>query len=107
MMPSSTDTPLKQGEGAFHGVRVNVSDGIDLLAVIDSLVFYSWDPSPLHCEGIRCEVVREDHVHVFADVLSDITCNRSCLHIAGVEHAKLAIALTNSDYDFFFCSASR
>lgn len=100
MVPSPANTTLKQGKRIFDGVRMDISDGVDSFAVSDRLVPGSRYSSPLHCVGIRGEVIGEDHFHVFANVLFDEACNRRRFDIFGVEQAKLAVALTNPDDDF-------
>src|SRR5208282_5910370 len=98
-MPCTHQAAFEKRKGVFDGIGVNVALDVDFAAVIYRLMLGSWEVSPLHCEGIRCEIIGENHVYVLADVLSDEACNRLGLHIAGMEHAKLAIALTNTDND--------
>src|ERR1700683_4946672 len=106
VMPRSAHAPLEQRERIFHGVRMNVPHGVDSLAVIDSLVPCSRYIGSLHCEGVRREIIGENHFNVFADVLPDEVCDCFSLNIVGMKHAKFAIALTNSDDDFLFRASS-
>src|ERR1039458_2302991 len=106
VMPRSANASLEQGECVFDGIRMNVSNGIDSLAVIHSLVPCSWHSGSFHCEWIRCEIVSENHIYVLADVLFNESCNRPGFHVVGVEHAKIAVALPNPNDNFLVSTAS-
>jgi hypothetical protein len=106
LVPSSHDAALEKRERRFNGVGVDVAHDIDAAAVLDGLVPDSRNVGVFHCKGIGGEVIHEDHVHILANVLADVLGNCSGLYVLSVEHAKLAIALPDADYDFLFRSAS-
>jgi hypothetical protein len=84
MMPSSAHATLEQREGVFDGIRVNVtSRDVHVSAVIDGLVFFSTNASPLHCEWIGPIVIGHDHV--FADVLRNVFRESTRFHVFGME----------------------
>jgi len=98
-MPCSHHAALEQAKCAFHGVGVNVAHNISLLTVIDN--FVPRDSCFFHGDGMRSEIVRHNHVNIFADVFADELGKRTGLGISGMEHSQIAIALTDADNDFF------
>jgi len=71
-VPRSHDALLEKRESGFDGVGVNVAPDVDPTAVIDRLVPRAGYSAALHCERIGCQIVRDNHVHVPADVLADV-----------------------------------
>lgn len=100
-VPRSHNAALQERECGLNCVCVNVSHDVDAVAVFNGFVPRSWNSGSLHYERIRREIIRQNHVNVLADVFSNKTCNRSRFHIASMEYAKLAIALTDADYNLF------
>jgi len=104
-MPRPHDSALQQREGRFDGVGMNVSDNVDLLAVIDRLMA-ALEVVGLHCALISRVVVCNDHVHIGADIFSDVPCECSRLHIVSVEEAKVATTLTDANNNLLFSFGS-
>ena len=105
-VPCSHNAALQERECGFDGVCVNVTHNVNVAAVLNGLVSCSRNFSSFHGEGIRGEIIRENYIYILANILSDELCNGSGFNICGMEHAKFAIALTDTDYDFLFGSAS-
>jgi len=105
-MPCAHDAALEKRESGFYGVSVNVTLDVNPTAVLDGLMSRSRNARPFHCEGIRDEVVRDNHVHILADILSNVARNRSSFHIAGMKHADITVTLADTDYDFLVRSTS-
>ena len=99
LVPRSHDAALQQGECGFDGVRRNASAiliaDVFTCAMVDDLMFFFAD-SVL----IGGETIRNKHVNVGTDVLSDVLCQCSALGIFGVEEPQIAIALAKADDDF-------
>ena len=95
-MPRSHDAALKKRERGFDGVRVNVAHHVDAATVIDGLVLVSI-PAFFMATVIGVEIVGHNHVHIFADILADVLCERSRLRIAGMEQSQIAIALADAE----------
>jgi hypothetical protein len=71
-VPRSHNAALEKRESRFNGVCVNVAHDINLATVVDGLVPRSGDSSALHCEGIGCEVIGDNHVYIAAYILADV-----------------------------------
>jgi hypothetical protein len=106
-VPRAHDAALKQAECGFDGVGMNVSHDVDPATVIDGFVPCPRYPGALHREGIGREIVRDNHVHILADVLSNKLCNRPGFDIACMEQAQFPVTLPNSDNDLLFRVAPR
>lgn len=98
-MPRTHHAALEQAKSGLDGVGVNVAHNIRLLTVIDDLV--PRDSRLLHSDRMRSEIVGHNHVNIFADVLADKLGERTGFGISGMEHPKIAVALTDADNDFF------
>jgi len=104
-MPRTHDTAFEKGKSGFDRVGMDVSHNVDMAAVLNGLVLGSRHSRSFHSEGIRSEIVGHNNFNIFADILTDELCNCSGFHIACVEHTKIAIALSDPDYDFLVSSA--
>lgn len=102
-VPRSHNAALKKAESGFDGIGVNISDGIDALAVNNRLVIP--DASLFHRDRMRREIVGNHYVYILADILADVLRQRSGLCILGVEEPEIAVALTNADYYFLVVHA--
>ena len=106
-VPSSNDAALKQRESGFNGVRMNVSDYVASLAVVDGLVIF---PSGLpHSDNVRNVVIGEDNFYILADILADVLGQSSRFCILRVEEAEIAVTLPNANHDFLvvvFCDVA-
>ena len=105
-VPCSHNAALQKRECGFNGVGVNVAHNVDVTAVLYGLVSCSRNSSSFHGEGIRGEIICENYIDILANIFSNELRNRSSLDIASMEHAKLAVTLTDSNYDFLFGSTS-
>lgn len=103
-MPRSNDAALQKGESGFNGIGVNISHDIDVSAVVDRLV---GNASNFRGIGIRSEVIGDNYIHIGLDILSDVLRESSCFHVISVKQSQIAIALANSDHDFFVIVLSR
>ena len=101
MMPRSTNAALEQRECVLDGIRVGVPDHIDSLRVIDGLVLSGLHTRSFDSPRIGRVIIRKNHFGIFADILADVLGERLGFHIFGMEQSKFAIALPNSDDDFF------
>ena len=101
VMPCSGDSALQKGESGFDVVGVNIPASVFFLAVCDGLMPLSVLASFPKGEWVLRRVIGENHVHILADVLADILCQRSRLCVLRVEEAEIAIALADSEYHFF------
>src|ERR1019366_952988 len=106
MMPSPTNAPLEQRERVLYGVRVGISHNVDTLTVIDSLVLSRWHPRSFDGRRIRRVIIGKDYFGILTDVLADILGERLSLRVIGVKHSKFAVALANSNDDFFVFQAT-
>jgi len=98
-VPRSHDAPLEKGKGRFNRIGVNVSHDIDAGTVVNFLVV-----CPLgfpHGGIVRGGIIGENDFHVLTDILADVLRERSAFCVSGVEEAQIAVALTDSDHDFF------
>src|ERR1700690_235926 len=100
LMPRAHDTALEQGEGRFHGVRVNVAVDIDSFLVLDRLMPLSGDSSPVKREGVRGKLIGHNHVHICVYVVFDVRGQRARLRILSMEESEFPAALANTDDDF-------
>lgn len=102
-MPRSHNTALQKREGRFHGVCVNVADNVDPVLVPNR-------PVPLHADsphgvGVSDVLVRDNHVHILADVLTDVLGERRRLGIGSMKESEFAGALADADDNFFVLPA--
>lgn len=93
-MPRSCDTTLEQAESGFNGVGMNVSHDVHPGIVIDSLVILSASLS--HGGDVGHMVVRENHVHVLADILAAVFRERAGLRIVSMEESQVAVPLSDA-----------
>src|SRR5262249_14098761 len=105
-MPSTHDAALEKREGRFNGIGMNISFHIDPPAVVDGLMLFLWHSGPFHGEGVANEIIREDYVYVFADILTNKLSESFGLNIIGVEHSKLTVTLSDADHNFLIAAAS-
>ena len=63
VMPSSCYPALEKRERAFNGVGVNISDYIDLVAVVDGLVLIPVNASVNHGFGIASPIIGNHSIH--------------------------------------------
>lgn len=98
-MPCSHDAALEKREGGFNGVCVNIPVHVATLAVNDGFVIL--DSGLLHGERVSPEIISENHFHIFADVLSDVFCERAGFRILRVEKAEFTVTLSNTEHSGF------
>jgi len=98
LMPCSHDAALEKRECGFDGVRVNVAIDVTSRSVVDGLVILA--SSFPHGGDVRNVVIRENHFHVFADILADVLSERARLRIVSVEEPEIAVALADADDHF-------
>src|SRR5579864_8909972 len=103
-MPCADDAALEQAECALNGIGIELVAHILSLAVIDGLV-RSEHASAFHGGFVCGEIIRHYHVHIFGDVLFDVSRQRSGLNIVSVEDSSLATALPDAN-DNFLLSAT-
>src|ERR1035441_4454922 len=96
-----TNSTFDKAPKALNGIRVDFSDNIDLLAVIDSLMGVTASAEAV----VGAEVVCKDH-GVRQDVLFDESSQCIGLNVVGDECPNLPLALDHSDNGSLVCSAS-
>src|ERR1039458_7898142 len=96
-MPRSNNAPLEQAKRGFDAVRGHVTVNVDLRAMVDRLVLLYRVTSLRQGCGIGFPFVGHNHVYVFADILFDVLCQRSRLHILSLEEAEFPAALLDAD----------
>src|SRR5216683_1090136 len=95
-MPRSHDSALEQAESGFHGVCVYVPMSI-FPRVIDGLVKVL-----LHLverPRVDSRFVRHNHFYVAPNVGVDNFTHRRGLRILSTNHAQIAVALPDADYN--------
>lgn len=98
-MPCSHDPAFEQGKGRFHGVCMRVAHNVHAVFVANgSVPLHSYAP---HGVRVGDMLVRDNYIHVLADVFSDVLGERSRLGIGRMKESKLPIALSDADDDFF------
>ncbi len=103
-VPRSDDAALQERKGGFDCVGVNIAVNVDAILVLDGLVLCG-QSILLHGTGVRGEFVGDHDVNILADILSNVFCKRSRLHVRGMEEPQIAAALTNTN-DYFFGGAA-
>lgn len=98
-MPCSSDTALQERKGVFDGVCVDFAINVDPAAVIDSLVPIPMESSFHHRFGVAYPIIRDNYVHILADVLADVFGKGRGLSVLDMEQPQLPIALPDADYD--------
>jgi hypothetical protein len=103
-MPRSHDAALQEREGRFYGVSVNVAHDVDAVLVANR-------PMPPHTDtphgiGVSDVLVRDNHVHVLADVLAEVLGKRGRPRIRSVKESEFAISLADANDNFLVLSAS-
>lgn len=98
---NATDPALNQTPESFDGVRVNVSDNVDLLAVVDSLMLVAACVKAI----VRRIVIGKDH-RAWKHMFSDESPQSILLHVGGDERADFALALNHPDDRRLFGAAS-
>lgn len=100
LVPASNDAALQQREGGLNCVCRNTLSVLisDIFSgiMIDNLVFLI--PDGILVGG---EAIRNKHVNIGRNILSDVLSQGSTLCILGVEKSQIAIALPNAN-DYFF-----
>lgn len=105
-MPRSHNAALQERKCVLDGVGVNLAVNIDLAAVIDGLVLLRWDASAFHGVRIGHKIVGDNHVYIFAHVLTDELRNRSGLCVPSMKEAYIAVALPDANDCFLIILAS-
>jgi hypothetical protein len=95
-VPRPHNAALEKRERGFNGVRVNVANHVNLLAVVDRLVAHL-EIAFCHRARICGEIIGKEYVHIGADVFLDVLGERSRLHVFSMEEAQIAAALANAD----------
>ena len=98
-MPRSHNPALEQAKSGLDSVGCDVAFDVNSARMVDSLVFAE-DASLRQRRRIRTEVVRHNHVHVFAHVFIDVLRQRSRLHIGSMEEPEFSAALLDPDNHF-------
>jgi hypothetical protein len=92
-VPRSHDSTLEKREGRFYGVGVNLSDYVNFLAVIDLPVSRR---KFTHRTGISGKIIGNEYVHILADILADVSRQRTRLGVRRMKETQLATTLTDS-----------
>ena len=100
-VPRPHDAALEQAESGFDGISVDIPHDVDPVAVIDRFVPRSRYSAPLHSERVGCEIVRNNHVHIFTDVFADKLSNRRGFNVGGMKKPQFSVTLADSDHDLF------
>ena len=98
-MPRSENTALKQAEGRFDGIGVNVALNVNSELVHDPLVFLAMSCSTCRA-SILVQIVGHQDFNVIGDILSDVLFKGSGANIVSVEESQFALTLPNADHDF-------
>jgi hypothetical protein len=101
LVPRSHDSALQQREGALNRIGVNISNRIDMFAVIDSLMAVAEFSKR---SRVGREIISHNHVYIFGDVFADVLCERALSRIGSVEKSKIAIALADTNDNLFVSS---
>src|SRR5208282_1929693 len=104
-MPRSNDAALKQGKRRFNGVRMQITNGVKSLAVIDRLVLAEHARLPNRLR-IRGKVIGHHHVNILRYVFLDVLRQGAGLHVGSMEKSKFTAALTDADDNLFRSATS-
>lgn len=102
-MPCADDAALQEREGRLNRVCIEFTAHVFFRAVIDCRMFDGGNIRLLYGPRISRVFIRHDHVHVLRDVLLNVLRQCAALGVLSVEESQIAIALTDSN-DNFFCS---
>ena len=67
LMPRSNDSALEQAKCGLYGVGIDVAIDILAFAMVDGLMLAE-NPSLVQGLGVSLEVIRHNHINIFADV---------------------------------------
>ena len=95
-VPSSHNPALQERECRLDRVCVNVPATVNTLPVLDRLVFAVVYSGPLHSERVGHKFIGHNHVYIVADVLFDVSGQRSGLYVLSMEESKIAAALAKT-----------
>src|SRR5438876_2600710 len=105
-MPRPHNPALKQGEGGFHAVCVDIAIHVHTITVQDFLVLVLGHPSLIQSKRIGGKFICHDYIHVAADILLDVLRQCATLGILRMEETQIAAALPDSNDNFLgFCAS--
>src|SRR5664279_3828704 len=100
LMPCTDDATLQQRETRLNAVRVNVTNGVDTIHMLDCLVLAE-DASIMQRLRIALKLVGHNHVNIVRDIFLDVFRQRTRLHILGMKESQWPATLPDADYNFF------
>src|SRR5436190_14116120 len=106
LVPCSHNATFQEAESVFHGVRVDIASNVNSVLVTDRLVFVLRYSCLIHCPRVGNQFIGDNHIDIFADILTDVFRQSSMLNIFSMEKPQFAVTLPQSNYDLFRCSAS-
>ena len=105
LVPRSDDAAFQKRERGFNRVsgdaRAVLVAGIFFGIVVDGFVFQIADGG-----FVGWQLVGNDYVHIGADVLLDVLCQRSFAGILSMEETNIAAALPDANHHFFVISSA-
>ena len=105
-MPRSHNPALQERECRFDRVGMNVAVNVDLGAVWNRLMLAGRDADALQGERVGNELIRHNHVNIFAHIFLDVFRQGAGLRILSMKKAEIAAALPDADNYFFRFLAS-
>src|SRR5258706_4095946 len=106
VMPRTSDRPLEERECVLDGVSVDVSDYINLGAMIDRFVLVFVESGLNHRFRVADPIVGDDSIHIHTDAIFDVLSEGVRFGVLDVIEPDVAAALPDTDYDFFVGAAS-
>jgi hypothetical protein len=98
-MPGTHDAALEKRERRFDRIGIDIALRVDAEFVPDCFVA-SRLAKVLRCALVGLEIIREQHVHVLADILADEFFERATLNVCGMKETKIAAALPDAYNNF-------
>lgn len=105
LVPSSNNAAFQKRERRLCGICVDITVNVNLVLVFNRFVLSAMHASFNHGLRVSSPLVRNDHVHICADVFFDVVRQCAALNIVSMEESQIAATLTNTDNNLFTLSA--
>src|SRR3989442_91338 len=95
LRPCSHNAAFQKRECILNGIRMNIAANVLLRSVIDGLMLRVSNRM-----FVGLQAVRDDYIHVCADVLTDVFLQGAGLRIFSMKESEFPVALSNADHYF-------